>query len=93
MSEQFEYRFVTARPNDTARLETAGAEGWAAVGMVPEEGNVLILLERKIVVDTQKASLEATRRHLQGQLAEVDRALAGIAHDGWLPVPHQDSRS
>ena len=60
MRERFEFQFVTARPNDMARLAAAGAEGWTAVGMVPaDEGAVSILLERKVVVETQKTPLEA----------------------------------
>lgn len=89
VNEHFEYRFVEAAPADMVALEAAGEEGWDAIALVPVEGALLVLTKRKLVVETHRSSLEATRHHLQGQLTEIDRTLAGLGREGWLPVSHE----
>lgn len=86
MSEHFEYRFVPTAPTDMKQLETAGAEGWEAVGIALVDDTLLILVKRNARTETHKASLEASKRHLEAQLAEVDHALSGFTGEGWLPT-------
>ncbi|HVA36655.1 MAG TPA: hypothetical protein VNJ51_03500 [Candidatus Dormibacteraeota bacterium] len=54
MSEQFEYRFVTAWASDASDLVAAGADGWEAVGMVPAENGLLILMKREIAREDEE---------------------------------------
>lgn len=53
---RFEYRFVTVNEGRDEVLDTAGVEGWEAVGVTPGERGLVVLLKR--VLEPEQGDLD-----------------------------------